>query len=67
MISTINSFDGLYSTAEASALWHLNESTIRKKIASGKLIPEVDVKKFGKQWVITEAAMIREYKERPTA
>ena len=42
-------------------LWELNESTLRKAIAYGKLIDGVDVCKFGKQWVISMEAMKREY------
>lgn len=54
-------FDGLISFADATELWGLNESTLRKAIAYGKLIPGVDVCKYGKQWVISSAAMHREY------
>ena len=42
-------------------LWGLNESTLRKAIAYGKLVNGVDVCKFGKQWVVSVQAMIREY------
>lgn len=44
-------------------LWNLNESTLRKAITYGKLVNGVDVCKFGKQWVISIAAMKREYGE----
>lgn len=54
-----NAFDGLYSLSEAAAIWNIDDSTIRKAILSGKLIENTDVRKFGKQWVITEAAMER--------
>ena len=54
-------FDGLLAFGDATALWGLNESTLRKAIVSGKLHEGTDVQKFGKQWVITEAAMRREY------
>ncbi len=54
-------FDGLMSMADATALWGLNESTLRKAIAYGKLVDGVDVCKFGKQWVISRDAMLREY------
>ena len=46
-------FDGLMSFADATELWGLNESTLRKAITYGKLINGVDVCKFGKQWVIS--------------
>lgn len=54
-------FDGLMSFADATELWGLNESTLRKAIAYGKLINGVDVCKYGKQWVVSRAAMEREY------
>ncbi len=54
-------FDGLMSFADATALWGLNESTLRKAIAYGKLVNGVDVCKFGKQWVVSMDAMQREY------
>ena len=45
----------------ATALWCLNESTLRKAITYGKLVNGVDVCKYGKQWVISSDAMVREY------
>ncbi len=56
-------FDGLIAFSDATQLWGLNESTLRKAIAYGKLINGVDVCKFGKQWVISSDAMKREYGE----
>ena len=56
-------FDGLMSFADATQLWRLNESTLRKAIVYGKLINGVDVCKFGKQWIISMDAMRREYGE----
>lgn len=54
-------FDGLMAFSDATALWALNESTLRKAITYGKLIEGVDVCKFGKQWVVSIHAMQREY------
>ena len=56
-------FDGLIAFSDATQLWGLNESTLRKAIAYGKLINGIDVCKFGKQWVISSHAMRREYGE----
>ena len=56
-------FDGLMAMSDATELWNLNESTLRKAISYGKLIDGVDVCKFGKQWVVAEESMIREYGE----
>ena len=54
-------FDGLMSFSDATELWGLNESTLRKAISYGKLVNGVDVCKFGKQWVVSVEAMKREY------
>ncbi len=54
-------FDGLIAFSDATELWGLNESTLRKAISYGKLINGVDVCKFGKQWVVSIEAMKREY------
>lgn len=54
-------FDGLIAFSDATFLWGLNESTLRKAIAYGKLINGIDVCKFGKQWVISAESMKREY------
>ena len=49
--------------SDATELWCLNESTLRKAISYGKLKNGIDVCKFGKQWVISMDAMLREYGE----
>ena len=54
-------FDGLMAFTDATKLWGLNESTLRKAITYGKLVNGIDVCKYGKQWVICEEAMRREY------
>ena len=54
-------FDGLMAFSDATELWGLNESTLRKAITYGKLIDGIDVCKFGKQWVVSVEAMKREY------
>ena len=56
-------FDALIAFSDATQLWGLNESTLRKAIAYGKLINGIDVCKFGKQRVISSDAMKREYGE----
>ena len=56
-------FDNLIALSDATKLWGLNESTLRKAISYGKLINGVDVMKFGKQWIVTMDAMKREYGE----
>ncbi len=54
-------FDGLMAFSDATDIWGLNESTLRKAIIYGKLVNGIDVCKFGKQWVISSNAMKREY------
>ena len=56
-------FDGLMAFSDATDLWALNESTLRKAISYGKLVEGIDVCKFGKQWVVSINAMRREYGE----
>ena len=54
-------FDGLIAFTDATQLWGLNESTLRKAIAYGKLVNGIDACKYGKQWVVSTIAMKREY------
>ncbi len=54
-------FDNLIGLSDATELWELNESTLRKAISYGKLKVGLDVCNYGKQWVVTKKAMLREY------
>ena len=54
-------FDGLIALSDATQIWGLSESALRKAIAYGKLVNGRDVCKFGKQWVVSHEAMQREY------
>ncbi|MCD8201815.1 MAG: DUF2442 domain-containing protein [Clostridia bacterium] len=60
-------FDGLIAFSDATKLWGLNESTLRKAVSYGKLENCVDVCKFGSQWVVTMEAMKREYGDIPSS
>jgi len=60
---TSNPFDDLYSLADAAQTWGKEDSTLRHAIRRGKFAEDTDAKLFGKQWVITGAAMRREYGE----
>ena len=51
----------LLSFAEAAEIWKIDQSTLRKAVADGRLKPGVDCRKFGKQWVVTTDAMAREF------
>lgn len=66
-VPTVSPFDNLLSFADASALWELSESTLRKAVAYHKLAEGIDAQKFGKQWIVTRAAMEREYGPCPLA
>lgn len=55
------SFDDILSFSDASAIWNLSESTLRKAVAYGKFTKGVDACKYGKQWLISMAAMQRVY------
>lgn len=57
-------FDDLMSFADATELWGLSESTLRKAISYGKIVAGVDARKYGKQWIVTRDAMEREYGDR---
>ena len=52
-------FDSLLSFADAAAMWHIDESTLRKAVINNRLREGMDVMKFGKQWLIIPRAMIR--------
>lgn len=54
-------FDGCLALGDAAMIWGMDESTLRKAIIHGKLVAGMDVCKFGKQWVVTRRAMMREY------
>ena len=56
-----NPFDGLYALSDAAKIWGKDDSTLRHAIKNNKFTENIDIKKFGKQWVITKAAMEREY------
>ena len=60
------SFDDILSFSDASIIWKLSESTLRKAVAYGKFVKGIDVCKYGKQWLVSLSAMRREYGE-PTA
>ena len=53
----VSAFDGLMSFSEAAQKWNIDDSTLRKAVANGRFIENVDIKKFGKQWVIRETSM----------
>lgn len=58
-------FDNLLSFKDASIKWEIDDSTLRKAVANGKLVDGIDAKKFGKQWIVTVEAMKKLYGEPP--
>ena len=58
-------FSGLIALSDATVLWKLSESTLRKAISYGKLKSGIDVFNFGSQWVVTASSMEREYGKIP--
>lgn len=59
MLNIGSTWQRLLSPTEAAEIWKLEESTIRKAIAQGRLIDGQDCRKFGKQWVISIDGMAR--------
>lgn len=55
------SLNHLYTFAEVSYIYKIEQSTLRKKVARGELKEGTEVKKFGGTWVITENAMIKHF------
>lgn len=58
-----DSFRGMLSLQEAAERWHRADATLRQAILRGKFSEGIDCKHIGKQWVILEEAMRREYGE----
>ena len=56
-------FDGLLSFGEAQEKWGLSPSTLRQAVFHNRFKEGEEIRKFGKQWVITEEAMRRLYGE----
>lgn len=54
-------FAGMLSLQEAALRWNRADATLRQAILRGKFRDGIDCKHIGKQWVILEEAMRREY------
>ncbi len=54
-------FDGLLALSDAAERWGRADATLRQGILRGKFKEGEDCMKIGKQWIITEEAMRREY------
>lgn len=60
-------FDECLTPREVADIWDINESTIRKAIAAGRLQIGEDCQKFGKQWVLNIEAACRLWGTSPLA
>ncbi|MEG0775465.1 helix-turn-helix domain-containing protein [Clostridium sp.] len=54
----------LMTFKEATELWGLGESTLRSVVKSERLIENIDYRKSGSTWLITENAMRKLYRDR---
>ncbi len=55
------SFEGLYTFCEVAEIYGLDSSCLRKQVAREKFVIGCDIKKFGRTWVITEQAMVKNF------
>jgi hypothetical protein len=56
----MSSFEGLYTFADVASMYKMDQSTFRQNVGK-RFIDSVDVKKFGKTWLIREEALVREF------
>ncbi|MDK2564162.1 hypothetical protein QOZ84_11430 [Romboutsia sedimentorum] len=56
-------FKGLYTFLYIEAIYGVDASCLRKKVARGKFVIDEDIKKIGTTWIITEQAMIKNLKK----
>jgi hypothetical protein len=56
----MSSFDGLYTFADVANMYKMDQSTFRQNVGK-RFIDNIDVKKFGKTWLIREEALVREF------
>ncbi len=55
----INPFEDLITLEDAAEKWNIEPMEIMEKIANEELIKDIDIKKFNKQWLVTNSAMNR--------
>ena len=56
----MNSFRGLYAFANVTSMYDIDEAYLTQGIGE-RFINNIDVKKFGETWLITEEALLREF------
>lgn len=62
----MSSFGGLYTFADVASMYKMDQSTFRQNVGK-RFVDNIDVKKFGKTWLIREEALIREFGFIPVA
>lgn len=55
------SFECLYTFYEVAEIYNLKTSCLRKQVTREKFVVGKDIKKFGRTWVITEQAMVKNF------
>lgn len=58
-----NTLYEVFSFAEATLLWGLKDSTLRKLVKTDRIKEGTDYRKSGGVWIITKEAMLRLYGE----
>ncbi|MGL5714839.1 MAG: hypothetical protein ACRCX2_17620 [Paraclostridium sp.] len=56
----MSSFEGLYTFADVSSMYNIDQSTLRRNVGT-RFVDGEDAKKLGKTWVVREEALIREF------
>jgi hypothetical protein len=56
----MSSFEGLYTFADVASMYKMDQSTFRQNVGK-RFVDNIDVKKFGKTWLIREEALVREF------
>lgn len=56
----MSSFEGLYTFADVSSMYNIDQSTLRRNVGT-RFEDGEDAKKLGKTWVVREEALIREF------
>lgn len=55
----IDAFENLITLEEAAEKWDINPMDIMEKIANEEFIKDIDIKRFNKQWILSNNAMTR--------
>ena len=56
----MGSFKGLYTLSTVSSMYNIDQGDLSQNIGE-KFAHNIDVKKFGDTWLITEEALMREF------